>query len=91
MTKEEFTSRAKKPITDSDYKKVEKVYTFHPSIDPNKGKDQIASLYDTFGMRIIEDMIPTAEKAAELEDKIRHARMEIERLTEEYRELKEGR
>lgn len=91
MTKEEFTSRARKPITDSDYKKVEKVYTFHPSIDPNNGKDQIAYLYDTFGMRIIEDMIPTAERAAELDDQIRRARIELDRLMEEYRELKEGR
>ena len=31
----------------------------------SESKDQIAYLYKTFGMRIIEDMIPTARKARE--------------------------
>jgi hypothetical protein len=88
MNKQEFESRTTKPITDSDYAKVELVYTFHPSIDCNKGKDEIAQLYNMFGMRVIMDMIPTAEKAKDLEDRIMAARLNLERLTEEFKQLK---
>lgn len=88
MTKQEFESRAKRSISDNEYDKLEYVYAFHPSIDETKGKDQIALLWDTFGIRIIEDMMPTAKKAEELDNKIRTARIELDRLQDEYKELK---
>lgn len=91
MTREEFTSRTTKPITDRDFARIQMVYTFHPCIDAVKGKDQIANLYEAFGMRIIEDMMPTAKKAEELERKMREAKRELERLTEEYEGLKKGK
>jgi signal recognition particle GTPase len=87
MTKQEFESRITKPITDGDYAKVEMVYIFHPSIDCNKGKDEIAQLYNMFGMRVIIDMIPTAEKAKDLADQMRLARMNLKHLVEEYERL----
>lgn len=59
MMKEEFEKLATRPFTASEYKEIEYVYNYHPSIE---NKAQIASLYDEFGMRIIRDMRPTAEK-----------------------------
>ena len=89
MTKQEFTARTAKPVNDKDYEIIEYVYTYHPGIDPVKGKDQIANLYETFGMRIIVDMLPTAEKAKHYEDEIRAARLKLDRLKKEYDALRE--
>lgn len=50
MTKQEFEERAGIKVSDSQYKKIETVYAFHPSIDEVAGKDQIAYLYKTFGI-----------------------------------------
>ena len=91
MTKQEFASRTSRPFTEEDYKIVEKVYTFHPCIDSDRGKDQIASLHETFGMRVILDMLPTAEKAEELENKIIATKHELEALTAALFDLKSGR
>ena len=89
MTKQEFTARTENPVSDKDYEIIEYVYTYHPSIDPVKGKDQIAKLYETFGMRIIIDMIPTAEKAKHYEDEIRALMLKLDRIKNEYEALKE--
>lgn len=48
---------------------------------------QARYLYKTFGMRIIGDMLPTARKAREIEGGMRSARMQLGRLSEEYKEL----
>lgn len=87
MTKQEFEQRLGKTVSEKDYAKIEEVYTTHPSISETEGKDQIAYLYKTFGMRIIEDMIPTARKAREIEDEIRKTRAQLDHLTEELKEL----
>ena len=88
MTKQEFKALAKRSFTDSAYAEIETVYTFHPSISETEGKKQIASLYDTFGKRIIADMLPTAIKARELEGLIAKKRHELEDLQEQYEQLK---
>ena len=90
MTRQEFNERCAVGVSDQEYKKIEFVYTWHPSISETQGKDQIAMLVATFGMRIIEDMLPTAEKAKELEDKRMCLRQELENLNDEYRKLKYG-
>lgn len=87
MTKQEFEQRLGWAVSESEYRKIETVYTFHPSVSDTAGKDQIVYLYKTFGMRIIEDMTPTAEKASELQDKIRNARIRLDTLMSEYKEL----
>ena len=88
MTIQEFKERTKKPVTDSDYKKIEFVYTYHPAISETEGKDQIGYLYNTFGMRIIEDMTDTAEKAEEMLYNIRTTESKLMQLKEEYQQLK---
>lgn len=94
MTNLEFCIRlpegTKKP-TDKDFDVIDFVYCYHPSIDPVKGKDQIAKLYSEFGMRIIWDMFDTAKRAQEIDNERRHLRLQIEKLDKEYSILKQGR
>ncbi len=60
MQKQEFESKAGNNISEDDYKLIELVYTWHPSISEIDGKAQILTLYRTYGMRIIRDMAETA-------------------------------
>ena len=88
MTKQEFKDLTKRDFTDAEYAAIEMVYTFHPSISETEGKKQIASLYDTYGIRIIADMLPTATKAREYEERITQKRHELESLQEEFESFK---
>lgn len=88
MTKQEFKALTKRDFTDAEYTAIETVYTFHPSISETEGKKQIATLYDTYGIRIIADMLPTANKAREYEENITKKRHELEELQEEFKKFK---
>ncbi|MDD3229389.1 MAG: hypothetical protein PHE09_09260 [Oscillospiraceae bacterium] len=88
MTKQEFKDLARRGFTEAEYKAIETVYTFHPSISETGGKKQIANLYDTYGIRIIADMLPTATNAKEYEERINQKRHELESLQEEFKEFK---
>lgn len=94
MMKEEFIREVKKlngdiepNISPVDYSIIETVYVYHPSINEVTGKYQIAYLYFHFGMRVIKDMLETAVKCKELEDKIIQARSDLEKLQQEYDKL----
>ena len=91
MTKQEFTFLTNREFTDAEYAAIETVYTFHPSINETEGKKQITSLYETFGIRIITDMLPTANKAREYEEQIIKKRHELEELQEEFKIFKEAK
>lgn len=88
MTREEFVERLPEGTSTpgvTEYEVIEFVYTYHPSISYVNGKDQIAMLYSTFGMRIITDMFETAKRAQEIEDerfKLRGRLLELEREAE---------
>ena len=95
MNKNEFlhaceliTDKKNLIITDSEYDIIEIVYEFHPSIHEVRGKEQIAWLYSTFGMAVINDMLPRAIKARELENKISQAKAAYDSAMQEYNELK---
>ena len=90
MNRQEFNERCKVGVTDTEYKKIEMVYTYHPSISETEGKNQIAMLVEMFGMRIIEDMLPTAEKARDYEDKILATKMKLGTLVDEFENFKKG-
>ena len=90
MTRQEFDERCKVSVSASDYEKIEIVYTWHPSISETEGKDQIAMLVENFGMRIIEDMLPTARKAQRILDKISKIKQELRTAEAEYDMLKLG-
>ena len=87
MTKREFEERIEKTVSDADYGIIEMVYQFHPSIKEVSGKDEVAELYKSFGITIFIDMFPRAEKACELDSRLRHAKAEVERIEEEIGEL----
>ena len=88
MTQQEFRALAKRSFTDDIYAEIETVYTYHPCISETEGKKQIAYLYDTFGARIIRDMLLTAIKARDYEMLMAQKRLELRELQEAYNELK---
>ena len=82
---DEFTARAKiASVSEEDYKVIEKVYTFHPAM---KYKQDIADIYTRFGMTVIHDMLPRAEKVEELERMIYLKQMDIVDLKKQIDEL----
>ncbi len=92
MMYQEFINRlpeGTRPPTDNEYEEIELVYASHPSISESghEGQEQIARLYSEFGMRIIRDMMPTAEKAEQIRTELISARNRVERLNEELKEL----
>lgn len=91
MTKQEFEKLCGQSVTALDYDTIEKVYAFHPSISEKHGKQEIADIYLRFGMRLIRDMLPTANEAERLEREIQTKRTELEEAMREYKEFKEGR
>ena len=88
--KQEFENRIGATVSESDYHIIETVYTFHPAIDNVMGKDQIATIYKTCGMRVIRDMLPTAERAREIESKMTKLRTQLCECEREYGMLKNG-
>ena len=85
---ESITCAKNLTISDFDYEKIEVVYTFHPAISEVHGKEQIALIYTTFGMTVINDMLSRAIKARELENKISQAKAAYNIAMAEYNELK---
>ena len=72
MMKHEFEKLANISIqlTQGEYEVIETVYSYYPGIHHVKGKEQVANLYKTFGLRIFEDMLKRAETVRDIEDKI---------------------
>lgn len=87
MQKQEFEERIERTVTDEQYKVIEEVYMWHPSIRNTSGKDEVAELYKSFGMTIFHDMLPRAKKAHELDEFLRNAQREVQRIQEEIEEL----
>lgn len=96
MTKAEFKEHVNRllspndqvnAITDEEYKIVETVYGFHPSISDVNGKEQIARLYVDFGFIVIVDMYLRAKAAETLYIKRRNLvakhNAELSRLSEQ--------
>lgn len=87
MQKHEFEERIGRTVTDEQYKVIEAVYMWHPSVWNTSGKDEVAELYKSFGMTIFHDMLPRAQKARELDELLRKAQGEVQRIQEEIEEL----
>ena len=62
MMKVEFEELVGYPVSNDDYKVIEYVYTWHPSIDEVHGKQQIATLYKVLGMPLIHSMVDEAKE-----------------------------
>lgn len=80
MMKDEFEKLIGKTVSDCDYSIIEKVYTWHPAIDEAKGKDQIATLYETGGMPLIKSMLEAANIMMNLEKERQEAMRRLEKI-----------
>lgn len=81
----------KKPeVTEEEYRQIEHVYNFHPSISETYGKIQISQLYMAYGMAIIRDMTPRANRMMELERRQQCLRCQMEEVKGEIRAAREG-
>lgn len=87
MQKREFEERIERTVTDEQYKIIEAVYMWHPSIRNTSGKDEVAELFKSFGMTIFHDMLPRAKKAKELDEQLRVAQRAVAKIQEEIEEL----
>lgn len=90
MEKREFEKRIEQPVSDAEYKVIETVYQWHPSVKKVSGKEEVAELYERFGMAIFQDMLPRAEKNRELENQLRHKQAEAKQIRVEMEELSSG-
>lgn len=63
MLQGEFEVLIGKEISIEEYELIEYVYMNHPAIDD---KHQIADIYKAGGLRVIADMLDTANKGREL-------------------------
>ena len=99
MTRDEFKNQVVQALpkgkiapelTDKEYKMIEQVYTFHPSISETEGKTQIAMLYVNFGMSIIRDMTPRARLMEEKEQELREIHIKMEKVMSEIKEIRAG-
>ncbi len=95
MNKTEFITKVKcicgkePDLSSEDYNTIEYVYTWHPSIDNVRGKEQIAYLYAEFGIAIINDMMQTAIAAQEAEQDMLKAKAAYESAKAHYDKLKQ--
>lgn len=83
MQKEEFEKLIGHPVPDELYKIVETVYMWHPSIGETDGKEQVASLYNAFGMPVFFDMLPRAKKNMRLEKELQSLQCRIDIVRKE--------
>lgn len=90
MQKHEFESLIGKQVPEKDYKVIECVYQFHPVVSEVSGKEEVAELYKSFGMRIFYDMLPRAEANCDLEKQLRHAQARVDKIRDQMEELKHG-
>ena len=91
MLKEEFERIAGVQVTPEEYKEIEFVYLWHPSISETEGKMQIATLWTIGGLRLIRDMRDTANVAFHLENEIGETRAKLARLINQMNVLRAGR
>lgn len=85
------TGESREDPADDEYRDIETVYVFHPSIPNVGGKRVIAELYVNYGMALIYDMLPRAEAIERVEKEVRRAKAEYNRLAEIYDGLKRGK
>ncbi len=87
MEKREFEKMIEQPISDVEYRIIETVYQWHPSVNEVSGKEEVAELYKSFGMTIFYDMLPRAERNCELEKQLCHAQAKVKQIKGEMEEL----
>lgn len=85
MMMQEFIEVARISLIDQEsYEAIEMVYTYHPAI---KDKKHIAKLYNEFGMTVIYDMLPRAQRIASREAEIQKLNNQVATLKQEIESL----
>ncbi|MGN0630958.1 MAG: hypothetical protein ACI4JN_06480 [Ruminococcus sp.] len=84
MLESEFERLTDKPFTPEEFEKIHYVYCYYPGV---KTHADIALIWAIGGIRLIEDMMPTAQKIADAEQEMRKARRFYEAARERYREV----
>lgn len=79
-----------RPFTDDDYSKIEYVYTWHPAIKAVGGKEQIAIIWQEFGMGTIKDMYPAAQEMEALETKRDAIRRDLNDIEKDIKAIKDS-
>ena len=87
MMKHELEELLGESVTEEDFRVIEVVYMWHPSA---LSKEKVAALYKEFGIALIKDMVPRADKVKKLEEKKRRAEGEIHALNNLIDAVKRG-
>ena len=90
INEHKFTRKQVNAISDSDYKLIEYVYTWHPNVDNVNGKKQVAYLYANFGIGVFHDMEESASLAEDLDTEIKETEKKLNGLRTDYDMLKKG-
>jgi hypothetical protein len=80
-------AKPKRTITDEQWIVIHQVYQFYPTIKDVGGKGQVAHLFLEHGFPIFQDMLPRAEKLAELDHIRNRYLVEIETVDRQIQEL----
>ena len=74
-------------INEENYKIVNYVYEWYPTLNKPFAKDQIAMLYCTFGMGIIRDMLVRASTMENLHNSLGGAQTQVDAIKKEIEKL----
>lgn len=88
MMKNEFEDLVQHAVSDEEYRTIEYVYAWYPTISETNGKKQIAKLYTDFGMPLIEDMVERAGKMEKLEGDLRRAQAQLTAIQDRIKMLR---
>lgn len=75
-------------ISEEDYKIIEEVYTWHPTISDTQGKQEIAILYYIAGMGLITNMYPEAHVVKETYQQIQSLKIRLKAEEERIENIK---
>lgn len=87
MLQSEFERLTDRPYTEEQFEKIHYVYCYYPGIETHAN---IAMIWTLGGIRLIEDMMPTAKRVAEAERDMHKARRAYEAARERYRAVCRG-
>lgn len=90
MTKQEFEEKVNGTVSDSEYKIIEMVYTWHPVISDTNGKNEIAAIWTIGGMPLIKGMVEAAEMTMKLDEEERKIKAQLENIQNRKRRVAMG-
>ena len=92
MTKQEFEERAGKKVSLQEWNIIETVYTWHPSISEENGKDEIVEIYHSKieGFAIIKEMYEAATMIDDLDKERRKLEAALEKVRKRMNQVAKG-